>query len=78
MTNNNLNAEQQKQLQEIGIKLHNLRVAKNISLDTVAANTRIGKRLLLAIEAGDLEELPEAFIFKPWSPNLLGRLMLRE
>ncbi|WP_319419827.1 helix-turn-helix domain-containing protein [Pleurocapsa sp. FMAR1] len=61
MTNNNLNAEQQKQLQEIGIKLHNLRVAKNISLDTVAANTRIGKRLLLAIEAGDLEELPEAF-----------------
>ena len=61
MTNNNLNAEQQKQLQEIGIKLHNIRVAKNISLDTVAANTRIGKRLLLAIESGDLEELPEAF-----------------
>ncbi len=61
MNNNNLNAEQQKQLQDIGIKLHNLRVAKNISLDTVAANTRIGKRLLLAIETGDLEELPEAF-----------------
>lgn len=61
MTKDNLTIEQQQQLQDLGANLNQIRLAKNISLDTVAANTRISKRLLEAIEAGDFEELPEPF-----------------
>ena len=61
MNKNNLTSKQQKQLEDIGIKLHQIRVAQNISLDTVAAKTLISQRLLRAIEAGDLAELPEPF-----------------
>lgn len=61
MKNNNLNLQQQQQLQEIGIKLHRIRTEKRISLEQVAANTRISQRLLEAIEAGDIQELPEPF-----------------
>ena len=61
MTHNNLTAEQQQKLKDLGAKLNQIRLAKNISLDTVAANTLISKRLLEAIEAGDSNELPEAF-----------------
>lgn len=61
MTKNNLNAEQQKQLIEIGIKLRDIRLIKDISLDTVTANTKIAKHLLLALESGDFEDLPEPF-----------------
>ena len=60
MTNNNSPTERQK-LQDIGASLNRIRVAKNISLDAVAAKTHISKRLLTAIEAGDLQELPEPF-----------------
>jgi len=61
MTNNNLSLEQQKKLIEIGANLQRIRLDKSISLDSVAANTLISKRLLVAIETGDLEELPEPF-----------------
>lgn len=61
MTQDNLTTEQQQQLKELGGNLHRIRVAKNISLDTIAANTHISKRLLAAIEAGDTTELPEPF-----------------
>lgn len=61
MTENNLTAQQQQQLKDIGANLNQIRVAKGISLDTVAANTLISKRLLTAIEAGDIDELPEPF-----------------
>ncbi|MEM8674225.1 MAG: helix-turn-helix domain-containing protein [Cyanobacteria bacterium P01_G01_bin.67] len=61
MNNNNLTAEQQQQLKDIGANLNRIRIAKNISLDAVAANTLISKRLLEAIEAGDTKELPEPF-----------------
>ncbi len=60
MTNNNSPTDRQK-LQDIGASLNRIRVAKNISLDAVAAKTHISKRLLTAIEAGDLQELPEPF-----------------
>ncbi|HEY9767434.1 MAG TPA: RodZ domain-containing protein [Coleofasciculaceae cyanobacterium] len=60
MTNNNSPTDRQK-LQDIGASLNRIRVAKNISLDAVAAKTHISKRLLAAIEAGDLQELPEPF-----------------
>jgi cytoskeletal protein RodZ len=61
MTNNNLSLEQQKKLIEIGSNLERIRLAQSISLDSVAAKTMISKRLLKAIETGDLEELPEPF-----------------
>lgn len=60
MTKNNLSIYQQ-QLKDIGVNLHRIRVAKNIPLEQVADNTRISKRLLEAIETGDVEELPEPF-----------------
>ena len=59
--NNNLSLEQQEKLIEIGSNLQRIRLDKSISLDSVAANTLISKRLLEAIETGNLEELPEPF-----------------
>jgi cytoskeletal protein RodZ len=64
MTNNNLNADQQQQLAEVGLKLQQVRTAKNISLETIAANTKISKRLLAAIETGNMEELPEPYYIR--------------
>lgn len=64
MKNNNLTTEQQQKLQDIGANLNQIRVAKNISLATVATNTLISKRLLEAIETGNTSELPEPFYIK--------------
>ncbi|MGV2830263.1 helix-turn-helix domain-containing protein [Myxosarcina sp. GI1(2024)] len=58
-----LRIELQK-LQEIGAFLHQIRTEKQISLDTVAAKTLIPKRLLVAIENGDVDELPEPFYIR--------------
>ena len=64
MTKNNLTLEQQQQLKDIGAKLSRIRSAKGISLNTVADNTHIAKRLLEAIESGEVEELPEPIYIK--------------
>ncbi|NJK55082.1 MAG: helix-turn-helix domain-containing protein [Pleurocapsa sp. SU_5_0] len=61
MNIHNLTTEQQQQLKDIGTNLNQIRVAQNISLDTVSQQTLISQRLLKAIEAGDITELPEAF-----------------
>lgn len=61
MNNHNLTTDQQQQLLDIGTNLNQIRLAKKISLDTVAANTLISKRLLEAIETGNFSELPEPF-----------------
>ena len=61
MTNNNLSPEQQEKLSEIGSNLQRIRLAKSISLDSIAAKTLISQRLLEAIEAGSPDELPEPF-----------------
>jgi cytoskeletal protein RodZ len=61
MIKHNLTTEQQQQLKDIGTNLNQIRVAHNVSLDTVSQKTRISQRLLKAIEAGDISELPEAF-----------------
>ncbi len=61
MKNHNLTTNQQQLLLDIGTKLNQIRSAKNISLETVAANTLISQRLLEAIESGDIQELPEPF-----------------
>ena len=51
--------EQSDKLKELGLHLHQVRLEKGISLEAVAETTKIQPRLLRAIEAGDLEELPE-------------------
>lgn len=58
---NNFSLDQQQKLKDIGVDLNRIRVAKNISLETVASQTRISKRLLEAVEAGDVSKLPEPF-----------------
>lgn len=64
MTNSNLTIEQKEQLKQIGIRLQNIRTAKNITLDTIAANTKIAKSLLSAIEISEFSELPEPFYIR--------------
>ena len=57
----NPNINLQQKLETIGASLYEIRTAKGISLDEVAANTLIAKRLLIAIETGNIQELPEPF-----------------
>ncbi len=78
MTKNNLTTEQQQQLQDIGTKLSRTRLAKDISLDTVANNTHISKRLLVAIEAGETEELPEPIYIKALVTKFARELGVQE
>lgn len=54
----------EKKLKEIGESLHRTRVEQNIALDTIVAQTLISKRVIIAIERGDLRELPEPFYTK--------------
>ena len=63
MEENKLNSQinLQKKLEAIGASLYEIRTAKGISLDELAANTLIAKRLLIAIETGNIKELPESF-----------------
>jgi len=51
--------EQAELLTEIGAYLRNLRLHQEISLEEVASTTLIPVRTLAAIEAGDLDRLPE-------------------
>ena len=59
--NNNFSHDQQQKLKDIGANLNRIRSAQNISLSTVARQTHISKRLLEAIEAGNVTKLPEPF-----------------
>ncbi|MBD2095203.1 helix-turn-helix domain-containing protein [Trichocoleus sp. FACHB-591] len=54
-----LEQERVNKLQEMGSYLRQLRQDQGMSLEEVAAKTKIQMRLLNAIEAGDLEQLPE-------------------
>lgn len=74
MTNNNLSLEQQEKLIKIGSDLQRIRLDKSISLDSVAANTLISKRLLKAIESGDLAELPEPFYVQALIAKFAGEI----
>jgi cytoskeletal protein RodZ len=51
--------EQREKLAELGTRLQQLRSEQGLSLEAIARQTRIPRRLLEAIEAGKLEELPE-------------------
>lgn len=51
--------EKRAKLEEIATFLQQKRLEKNISLETIAQETRIPLRLLKAMEAGNLADLPE-------------------
>jgi cytoskeletal protein RodZ len=51
--------EQRAKLQELGVRLREIRTEQGLSLDKIARKTRIPLRLLKAIEMGDLDSLPE-------------------
>ncbi len=55
----NPQAEQAEKLKEIGLQMRQMREEKSISIDEVATKTRIQARLLVAIEEGNLDHLPE-------------------
>ena len=54
-----LEQERIEKLQEMGSHLRQLRQEQSMSLEEVAAKTKIQMRLLNAIESGQLEQLPE-------------------
>lgn len=54
----------EKKLKEIGESLHRHRVEQNITLETIASQTLIAKRVIIALEQGNLQELPEPFYTK--------------
>ncbi|MDR9404122.1 MAG: DUF4115 domain-containing protein [Halothece sp. Uz-M2-17] len=51
--------QQVEKLKEIGSQMRQVRTEKSVSIDEVATKTRIQARLLVAIEEGNLEHLPE-------------------
>ena len=57
-------------LREVGQRLKQAREAQGLSLDEVAARTRVTVRHLLAIEEGNETDLPEVFSHR-------GRLPVR-
>lgn len=56
-----MNPQQQQvdKLKEIGSQMRQVREEKSVSIDEVATKTRIQARLLVAIEEGNLDSLPE-------------------
>lgn len=56
---NNLDAAQTEQLKEIGAQLRQIRQKQSISTEEVAAKTYIPSRLLIALEEGQSDKLPE-------------------
>ncbi len=60
----NIRHLQRQKLQEIGANLLSIRIEKGIELDAIVTKTQIAKRILIAIEQGYLEDLPEPFYAK--------------
>ena len=59
-----LQQKQVQQLGEIGLSLRQFRQSKELTLEQIAAKTRISQRYLLAIEEGQLDHLPEPVYIK--------------
>ncbi len=51
--------QQLEKLKEIGSQMRQVRTEKSVSIDEVATKTRIQARLLVAIEEGNIDHLPE-------------------
>ena len=62
--NREIKPKQQEKLIEIGSHLQQIRLEKNLSLETISKKTLIPVRLLEAIETGNIAELPELFYIK--------------
>jgi cytoskeletal protein RodZ len=58
-SNDFLTPAQEKKLKELGDYLNELRTQRNCSVALLAQRTRIQERLIRAIEAAEMEELPE-------------------
>lgn len=54
-----MNRDQAEKLAELGYHLHQFRQKQRLTLEEVAAKTMIPRRVLTAIETGDLGQLPE-------------------
>jgi cytoskeletal protein RodZ len=54
----------EQQLKRIGESLSQIRIEQNLTLENVASKTFISKRVLVAIEQGNVKELPEPFYTK--------------
>ena len=54
----------EQKLKKIGENLYKSRVEQNITLEAIAAKTLIAKRVLVAIEKGNVKDLPEPFYTK--------------
>lgn len=54
----------EKKLKEIGARFSRIRVEKNLTVEQIAKHTMISKRVLVAIEKGNLQDLPEPFYIK--------------
>ncbi|NJR49909.1 MAG: helix-turn-helix domain-containing protein [Leptolyngbyaceae cyanobacterium CSU_1_3] len=70
------NREQAERLAELGLRLAQLRQQQGISLEDIARATRIQPRLLRAIEAGDLEVLPESVYIQSFLRQYAGAIGL--
>ena len=69
---------QQEKISKIGSYLHQIRLEKNISLETIAQKTLIPHRLLKAIESGTIEELPELFYTRALISKFAKELDIRD
>ena len=62
-----MNSQQEQQiekLKELGSQIRQVREEKSVSIDEIATKTRIQARLLVAIEQGNLDSLPEPVYIK--------------
>ncbi|MFP4336777.1 MAG: helix-turn-helix domain-containing protein [Halothece sp.] len=62
-----MNSQQEQQiekLKELGSQIRQVREEKSVTIDEVATKTRIQARLLVAIEEGNLDSLPEPVYIK--------------
>ena len=72
----NTDASPQDPLAAIGAELRQTREQKNISLESLAAQTKIQRRILVAIESGDWAALPEPVYIRGFISRIANALGL--
>ncbi|WP_448379955.1 helix-turn-helix domain-containing protein [Gloeomargarita sp.] len=78
MSTSTYSATQVARLREIGQYLRQVREEKHLSLEDIAARTRIQTRLLRAIEEGQVRELPEPIYVQGFLRQYANVLQLSE
>ncbi|MEJ6348195.1 DUF4115 domain-containing protein [Holzapfeliella sp. He02] len=61
-------------MNEIGQRLHDLRVEKGLSIDDIQARTKIQKRYLINIEQGEFDQLPGEFYVRAFVKQYIQAL----